>query len=207
MRRRTLLALAALPAACARRDDDGPAAFRPIRYDYLTKLRLNVGRVDITEAWQPPGRPPNVDHLAPTPPTQALRMMAEDRLLPGATAGRAVFTIRDAAIRARTEAAGLFSPGSAELDGRFSVRLEVFEEAGRTPAGFAEATVTRNVSAPGVTPRVLDDMVRRMMDDMNVELEFQIRRSLRDWLQPDAPEGVPPAPLPVEQEPLTGRTS
>lgn len=205
MRRRVLLG-AALIAGCAPRDRDGPATFRPIRYDYLSKLRLNVGRVDIEQVWQPPGRPPNVDHLAPTPPAAALRAMAEDRLLPGATANRAAFLVQDAAIRARSEAGGLFSPGSATLNGRMAVRLEVFEEAGRSPAGFAEAVVTRTVTADSASQRVLDDMVRRMMDDMNVELEFQIRRSLRDWLQADAPDGAPPAPLPVEQEPLTGRT-
>ena len=48
-------------------------------------------------------------------------------------------------------------------------------------------------------PAALYDMTRAMMDDMNVELEFQIRRSLRDWLQD--PTAAPP-PAPVEQQEL-----
>ena len=38
-----------------------------------------------------------------------------------------------------------------------------------------------------------------MMVVMNVELEFQVRRSLRDWLQD--PTAAPP-PAPVEQQEL-----
>jgi hypothetical protein len=38
-----------------------------------------------------------------------------------------------------------------------------------------------------------------MMEDMNVEFEYQVRRSLRDWLQ--EPTTAPPPP-PVERQPL-----
>jgi hypothetical protein len=45
--------------------------------------------------------------------------------------------------------------------------------------------------------QTLYDMTRQMMDAMNVELEYQIRRSLRDWL---APANV--APAAVQRQPL-----
>ena len=38
-----------------------------------------------------------------------------------------------------------------------------------------------------------------MMDDMNVEFEFQARRALRNWLQSAEPA---PAPAPVQQQEL-----
>jgi hypothetical protein len=44
---------------------------------------------------------------------------------------------------------------------------------------------------------MLYDMTKDMMDTMNVEFEFQLRRSLRDWL---AAPGA--ARAPVQQEPL-----
>jgi hypothetical protein len=47
----------------------------------------------------------------------------------------------------------------------------------------------------------LYDMVKQMMASMNVELEFQIRRSLRDYLESGQP-GAPPTPGPVEQQDL-----
>jgi hypothetical protein len=46
----------------------------------------------------------------------------------------------------------------------------------------------------------LYDMTKQMLDDMNVELEFQIRRSLRDNLQSTT---TAPAPPPVEQQDLS----
>ena len=48
-------------------------------------------------------------------------------------------------------------------------------------------------------PAALYDMTRAMMDDMNVEFEFQARRALRDWLQ--SAEAAP-APAPVQQQDL-----
>jgi hypothetical protein len=47
-------------------------------------------------------------------------------------------------------------------------------------------------------PSTLYDMTKDMMDTMNVEFEFQLRRSLGNWL---LPEGAPQAP--VQQQPLT----
>ena len=44
----------------------------------------------------------------------------------------------------------------------------------------------------------LYDMTKSLMDRMNVEFEYQVRRSLGGWLLPG---GAPPAP--VQQQPLT----
>ena len=44
------------------------------------------------------------------------------------------------------------------------------------------------------------DMLKDMMDAMNVEFEYQVRRSLRDWIQETATDA--PAPPPVQQENL-----
>ena len=41
-------------------------------------------------------------------------------------------------------------------------------------------------------------MTRAMMDDMNVEFEYQVRRSLKDWLATTTA-----VPAPVESQPLT----
>ena len=45
----------------------------------------------------------------------------------------------------------------------------------------------------------LYDITTQMMQDMNVEFEFQVRQSLRDWLQVAT---TAPPPPPVEQQPL-----
>ncbi len=117
--------------------------------------------------------------------------MAADRLVAGGSLGRAVFTVEDASIRR--------IPGG--LEGALAVRLDVLTSDGKR-AGFAEARVMRRLQGYENDDfrGALYDLTRQMMDDMNVEFEFQVRRSLRDWLQVATTAPVPP---PVQQQPLT----
>ncbi len=188
MRRRAALLLPLLLAAGCTGDDPPPRLdARPLRYDHLTPLRLNVGAVDVPDA-PPPGP---LDALNPSPPGQALRRMALDRIGAGGSTGRAVFAISDATI----------VQSSGGLAGVMAVHLDILEPDGGR-AAFAEARVTRQASLPrgAGLPAALQDMTRAMMDDMNVELEFQVRRALRNWLQSAE---TAPAPAPVQQQDLT----
>ena len=156
----------------------------PLRYDYLAPLRLNVAAVDVGDA--PPPRP--VEALSPAPTGATLRQMALDRLAAGGAAGRAVFVIDTAQV----------DQSSRGLTGLMAVRLDILPAEGAR-AGFAEVRVSRSATTDGDLRGALYDLTRQMMDDMNVELEFEIRRSLRDWLQD--PSAAPP-PAPVEQQEL-----
>jgi len=174
-----------LPLAVAACGGDEPLRdMPPLRYDFLTPLRLNVATVDVGEA--PPPSP--IEAQSPMPAGMALRQMALDRLAPGGSSGRAVFVIDVARIN-RT---------SNGLEGVLAVHLDVLTTEG-TRAGFAEARVSRSATTHGSLRRALYDLTRQMMDDMNVEFEFEVRRSLRDWLQ-DATTA--PLPAPVEQQEL-----
>src|SRR3954454_8249204 len=84
--RRASLLLPLLIAACA---DRTPRTFPPLRYDYLTPLRLNVATIQIEQRFIPSGISPDISRLAPVPPVQALRSMAEDRLQAFGTSGQA----------------------------------------------------------------------------------------------------------------------
>ena len=183
--RRTVLLLPLVAAACA--DGDAvPArtAFPPLSYGYLTTLRLNVATVE--EGPLPPPGP--LDGINPAPPGPALIRMAQDRLAAGGTLGRAVFTVDEASITRR---------GSG-LDGIMAVHLDVLTSEG-SRAGFAEARVSRRAEGIGDLRAALYDVTVQMMQDMNVEFEFQVRQSLRDWLQEATTAPPPPA---VEQQPL-----
>ncbi len=187
MLRRTALLMPLLLVACAGDDLPQRTEFPALRYDYLTPLRLNVATVDVADA-PPPGP---LDALNPAPPGQTLRRMALDRIGAGGTTGRAVFVVDQASITQTGD--GLF--------GVMAVHLDVLRPDGGR-AAFAEARVTRQASLPrrAELPAALYDMTRAMTDDMNVELEFQARRSLRDWLQSAE---TAPAPAPVQQQDLS----
>ena len=208
-RRAALLAPLLLLAACA--DDAAPASYPPPSYDFLNSLKLNVGRIEIDDSWAPRGAARRVEHLAPVPPREALRRMAEDRLLAGGTTGRAVFVIEDASI----------IRGPRNYEASLAVRLDMADDAGNR-MGQAVARVVQVRPVRDDSERaVRDDLyafVRDVMREMNVEFEYQVRRALRDSLQsttPTVPEpgkveeqslgnpGDPPAVAPVDPAPTT----
>jgi hypothetical protein len=168
-----------------------PQSFPPLRYDYLLPLRFNVASVDIENHYARTD-PSDVAALSPEPPVQALTQMAQDRVLPGGSSGRAVFVIENAAILRR----------GPTLSGNMTVRLDVLASDGQR-AGYAEASVSRIRTLGSGSEDLrsaLYDMTKAMMDDMNVEFEYQVRHSLKDWLQVATPAAAVPAP--VEQQNL-----
>lgn len=184
--RRTLFLLPLIASGCAREDGPARTSFASLTYGYLVPLRLNVATIE--EAAPPPPGP--LDDVNPVRPAQALIQMAQDRLSAGGSLGRAVFTVEDATIIRTRDG----------LNGTMAVHLDVMTSDG-TRAGFAEARVSRRVDGIGGDVRgALYDITAQMMQDMNVEFEFQVRQSLREWLQEATTAPPPPA---VEQQPLT----
>ena len=184
--RRLSLLLPIFLAACG--GEERPRVYAPLRYDYLVPLRLNVSKIQIEQRFQPSGSPPDVSQYDPVQPVSALRSMAQDRLQALGSADLAIFVIQDASLTRRGDT----------VSGNFSVQLEIYN----TPTnrvGYAQATVTSTYTGDldDLSDR-LYNMTKDMMDRMNVEFEYQVRRSLGAWLLPAG--AVQP---PVESQPLT----
>ena len=184
------LGVALLLAGCVYTQTPPPSAvvYKPPAYSYLTPLRLNVATIEIEDSWAP--GPDDVGYLSPLRPLDALRRMAQDRLIAAGNSGRAVYRIEDAAIRRV----------GGNLDGHLAVQLDVYTSEG-TRSGYAEARVARNTTAPDALQQTSYTLARQMMNDMNVEFEYQVRHSLRDWLLLPSPPGSA-IPAPVQQRPL-----
>ena len=185
--RRSILLLPLVVAACG--GEPAPASitsFEPLRYDYLTPIRLNVASIEIESRFVPGGG--DLGGYDPAPPMQVLQQMGQDRLQALGAAGRAVFAIEDASI--------VRSQGSYVAS--FAVELDIYGP-DNTRAGFAEARVsrTRTIDSTPIS-EALYDMTKTLMDAMNVEFEYQVRRALQNWLVA-APTVVP---APVEQQSL-----
>ena len=174
----------ALLSACA---SEPPQDFAPLRYSYLPPIRLDVATIEIQQRFVPSGVRPDVTQLAPVSPSQALQAMAEDRLQAFGVSGRAVFSIMDASLVRHGDV----------IDGVMAVRLELYGMDGQR-VGFAEARVTRQHSGVDHLRATLYDMVKAMMDSMNVEFEYQVRRVLRSFVTTATSSETPveAAPLP-----------
>jgi hypothetical protein len=208
--RRQSLLLPVLLAGCG--GERRARTYPPLRYDYLVPLRLNVSTLQIEQRFVPAGAPPDVSQYDPAPPVTALRAMAQDRLQAVGSADLAIFVIQDASLTRRGDT----------IAGNFAVQLDVYN----TPtnrAAYAQASVSSTYTGDldDLSGR-LYDMTKDMMDRMNVELEYQVRRALSSWLVPAgeiqapvqqqplgatppdiAPSGPPPSALPPPEPPRT----
>ncbi len=214
MRRSLLKAPLLLPiglAACG--GDPEPVALSPLvsGYRHLTPLRLNVQDIEVADP-----APGAVQISAPAPalrPDVEMRRMANERLVPVGTEGQGRFIISQARFtRERLSGGGgltsLFAGEPGErLTCQLVCRLEILSPEGRRVA-FVEAEARRgrtlpDGASPGARARAAEDVVREAMDQLNVEFEFQLRRTLRAWIQDAVTTPAAPPPESVEREDLS----
>ena len=184
-------------AACGgRRDASAPEPSRPDGYAWLTPLRLNVASVEVADP--APGDAVRADPPTPLVPAAEVARMGRDRLSAVGTAGSARFTVEAASLgREQLGGGGLFSDPAERLTCGLRCRVEILGVDGR-PVAFAEAearqVATRPEGGASTPARNAAEVVARAMDDLNVEFEVQVRRSLRDWLSETTPGAPEPGP-------------
>ncbi len=186
--RRFVLLLPFAVAACAGGDED--VVFEPLRYTDLPPIQVNVASIVTEQRFIPAGVAPDVSYLDPAPPIEALKAMANDRLKAFGTSRKAVFAVLDASLT-RDE--------DDVVTGSFAVSLTILDDNG-TQLGYARAQVqNRHTGRIRDIRPVLYDMTKAMMNDMNVEFEYQIRHNLKAWLTDAAAPDTA-----VQQTPLAG---
>lgn len=185
--RRAVLALPLLAAACGEDTVTPPPRreFPRLRYDYLPPIPLNIQRLELAEGFVPPS---GDGELSDTSTAETIFAMARDRLKPMTANGTGRFRILAASISLRRDT----------LTGVLSVRLDVRND-DESNSGVAEARVTATkTGAIGDRRAAAYDMLKSLMDDLNVELEFQIRGQLRAWIyEPPAQTPAPPKTTPA----------
>jgi hypothetical protein len=161
---------------------------RQISFANLAPISFDVARVEVVQQYQPPQVPPNVDHLTPVPPSDAIRRWANERVRAMGASGTMRVIIKDASItethlKPTTGVRGTFTTDQSErYDGRLSVDL-VVEVPSRQFQGYTGATVSRTISVPeNVSLQGREDawhsLVERMMADLNAKLEEGIDGNL-----------------------------
>ena len=185
------LLLAVAVAGCA----SAPTAptYPEIRFSDKPAIRLDVARVDIVEAYRPPLKAPNVEHLFPVRPSHAAMQWARDRLRADGTTGRAEAVIRDAsatetALKRTGGVRGAFTTDQAErYDAAITISVHILDSLGKELAhASATARYSRTV-AEGVTlnerERVWHRMTAAMMQALDRVLEGEMKKSLAGYLK------------------------
>ena len=192
--RRALVLAPFLLVACGGDPSSPPPASRvpyaPLRYAYLPPLALNIARLTVADDFTPPKGETEVGGSSPVSIVDTLAAMARDRLKPAAREGTGTFRIQTASITRRGDT----------LTGTLAVRLDVRSG---DDSGFIEARVTApKTGADQDLKGTIHELLKALMDDMNIEVEYQIKRELRAWLvEAKPPEAKPSGPKPSGAKP------
>jgi hypothetical protein len=164
-----------------------------ITFAHLSPIMLDVRAIEITSAYQPPQRSPNVEHTMRVPPDAALQRWAQDRLRAQGINRIARFTVVNAPVTVeplpkRTGFSGAFSIEASE---RYTMtveaQIEILDEAGNRLSGTSARVTNARSLEEGVTAEEKElffhELTSSVMTAFDSDMDRAIRASLRDWVQ------------------------
>lgn len=150
-------------------------------------IALNVRNVEFIDGYVSPLADPNVEHLFPITPADAVRRWAADRLAAQGSAGRARVIVHDARVietKLPTQG-GVVGYFTTEPAARYEARIEVEIQA-ENPQGDTGATraaVTRTTTVPeGATLTERDRVWFELVRDAMAELDARLEQGLTSYL-------------------------
>ncbi len=180
----------ALPAC--RQPADAPATLEPLDFSTLQQVSLNVERIEIIRNYIPPARYPNVDHLFPTPPYEALDMWAKQTLHAGGkNSGVVTVEIHDASVKetplnTKDGITGLLTVEPSErYDARMEVAIKLYTPDDALPAAEAGAVVklSREIREDATLDQ-RDALFQNMTDELIKLMDKQIRQQINQYFAP-----------------------
>jgi uncharacterized lipoprotein YmbA len=174
-----------------------PQNFAPLDYSYLPPLVLKVANLNVVNNYVPTPSQATLIGQDPEPPATALLAMLNHRIVASGAPGNATVAV----VSASLDGVG------GNLTGTMTVDVTVTSPDGRS-TGYTEATVSASKSAPDDSsqmPAALYGLTKQLMDNMNIQLQYQMQHNLSDWLSWSAP-GAGPLAAPagaIQATPLT----
>ena len=150
--------------------------FAPLQYSYLPPILLKVSQVNVTDGYVPTPSQVKMAGLDPAAPDETLLAMLKQRLQPAGQAGTATVTVEAAYV----------DDVNGTLVGQMTVNLNLASADGLS-TGFTEASVSATETAPDSgnpddMRAALYDLTKRLMTQMNVELQYEIQKNLPNWI-------------------------
>lgn len=178
---------AGLLSACSL--DDPSNRFAQLTYDHLPDINLDVGEVQIEQAYVTPGQPPNVDHLFPVQPKDAAVRWAQDRLVARGDRLTFRYIVREAsATETSLDTSGgitgmLRTEQSERYDLYLVVEMQVLD--GRQIQGTARAEARRSITVPEDSSLAEREQTwYRLTTDTMRDLDQQLEKTIREAFFP-----------------------
>lgn len=167
--------------------------FPALTYAHKGPIVFNVGKVDVVSSYVSPMKEPNVEHLAPVPPSQAMMQWGRDRIQAGGGPGLVRLTITEAKIVdvPLPIEGGIRGALTRQQSDKYvetiAADIEVFDNAGNRRGSVHSSTERSRTVAEGTPPaerdKVLFELTEASMNDMDSNLEQAIRAHLGIMVQ------------------------
>lgn len=164
-------------AGCADSPPPPPEVFAPLDYSFLPPILLHVSNITVQNTYVPDPGAATLIGEDPEAPANALYAMLQHRLVADGTPGNATVTIENASIE----------PAGANYLGVMTVRLDLTNSTGRK-TGYTEASVSVTQATPdsdadqNQVRAALYNLTKQLMDQMNVQVQYQIQHNLGSWV-------------------------
>lgn len=181
--------IAAGVAACA--IDDPSNKFAGLSYEHLPDINLDVGEIQVEQAYKATTEAPNVGHRFPVPPKDAAVRWAQDRLVAKGDRLTFRYIVRQAsAVETELEKSkgvtGLLTTDQSE---RYEVHIVIDMQVvdGRQIQGNATAEARRSVTVPeditlNEREKVWYKLTEETMNDLNDQLEETIKTAFFPYI-------------------------
>ena len=164
-------------------------------FAHLGAINFNVETIEIDNRYKTPSDPAQIEARFPTPPADAIRIWAIERLKPVGAAGSGVLrvvinqaSVKEIDLTLDKSLTGTFTKQqSNRYDLGLDIALEIIDGSGKQ-VGFSAAKASRTATT-GEDISLNDrekkwfEMTEKTMVDLNTEIESNIRRYLAAWIQ------------------------
>ena len=175
-----LLCFVFLLAACQPTATSNPS--QVLSFTRYQPIFLNVATIEVVDEYQPPGLPPNIEHLMPYAPSEAMHIWVKDRLRAAGLNHSMQVIIKDGSVVAKNlptpgGVQGLFTLSqNRQYDARLAVEMRIYGEGRAMSEASIQAVVTRSVTvrediSPADREKVLRRLTWQLMEAMNAQLE------------------------------------
>jgi hypothetical protein len=154
-----------------------------------SKINVNVASIEMIEAYKSPFRPPNVEHLMPYSPADAVALWVKDRLQAVGSDKLLQITIVDASViesdLPKTKGiTGLFTVDQdKKYDARIEVEMRIYGEAALSEASTS-VIVTRSITmAENASVNSRKAAYIKMIQDMMKMVNDKLENNMLNYMQ------------------------
>lgn len=171
-------------SACSESHREGPLVPAEISFKQYQPIYLDVSNIDFVEEYKSPMKEPNIEHLLPISPAEAMKAWVRDRIRSVGMNHSMQVIIKDAHVVGvelpqKDGISGYFSDSpDRRYDARLEVELRIYNEGAMSDASITVVATQSNTISKKATLQERKAAFARMtvvlMDSANAELEKQI---------------------------------